>query len=475
MDVVQDQLETPQSGSWRPWASLNRPSLIAEEESVDIKSLDELREVDERVLAFAPLEVALRGRMRPEDAALYQQEAISHADLVPAVGERTRTTFERLRTLYAYGVLCYDLFTIVEDQAHLVMEFALRERFLAFYEGVVPMEDAEGNPHPVQATRVDDLFEQIRKGSRLRGPQRRQLRLRRTSEVLPFDGMLNSLLRWARGEGLLRGQQNRRLEPLLKAFRNHVAHGAGDHLDMPADAARTLSDLAEIINQLWGSDTPGGRLYPAPIRREVQVIAWNPVGRLLSGPANDLPPEPEYKDWTCVLVRAVLHDQGLRRFDAQYETTMYPCGLLWGPGAWQDASAWLKKEQPEPDEVEILDRIFLLQHHENRLYLPRCPDIAAGLPAGERGGQWHLTRADFPHDASRHTSQVLLRGPACSGEGPCQQCAAETLGSGTWQEMLDLATASGTTLRPRAAPDIRAPSLMSQPRYEVIRANQEPG
>src|SRR5213079_691260 len=135
---------------------------------------------------------------------------------------------------YAYGVLCYDIFTIVEDQAHLVLEFALRERFLAFYDGAVPMEDAEGKPHTVQATRVDDLFEQIRKGSRLRGPQRRRLRLRRTGELIPFDGMLDSLLRWARGEGLLRGQRNRRLEPLLRSFRNHVAHGAGDHLDMPA-------------------------------------------------------------------------------------------------------------------------------------------------------------------------------------------------------------------------------------------------
>jgi hypothetical protein len=38
---------------------------------------------------------------------------------------------------------------------------------------------------------------------------------------------------------------------------------------MPADAARTISDLAEIINQFWGSATPGGRLYPAPIAWEI--------------------------------------------------------------------------------------------------------------------------------------------------------------------------------------------------------------
>ena len=37
---------------------------------------------------------------------------------------------------------------------------------------------------------------------------------------------------------------------------------------MPA-AADTMGDLVEIINQLWGVPTPGGRLFPAPLRREV--------------------------------------------------------------------------------------------------------------------------------------------------------------------------------------------------------------
>ena len=249
---------------------------------MEIRSLEELREPDERTLRFAPLGLAMDGTMRPEDAALFQQQVISHAELVPAVPESTRNTFERLRMLYAYGVFCYDIFTVVEDQAHLVMEHALRERFVDFYDGSVPFEDAGGRPHPVQASTVDELFKEIRKGSRLRGSRQRRLRLRRTSELIYFDGMLDSLLRWARGEGLLRGQRNRWLEPLLKSFRNYVAHGAGDHLVMPVDAARTLSDLAEVINQLWGSPTSGGRLYPAPVGREVQVVARGPDAMPLS-------------------------------------------------------------------------------------------------------------------------------------------------------------------------------------------------
>jgi hypothetical protein len=64
---------------------------------VEIRSLEELRQPDERALVFSPL--GLGGRLRPEDAAVFRQEVISHAELVPAVAEGTRSTFERLRRL----------------------------------------------------------------------------------------------------------------------------------------------------------------------------------------------------------------------------------------------------------------------------------------------------------------------------------------------------------------------------------------
>src|ERR1022692_307830 len=98
--------------------------------SMEIKSLEELREADERTQRFAPLGLATGRMLRPEDAAVFQQEVISHADLVPAVAESTRGTFERLRSLYAYGVLSYEVFTAVDDLAQLVLEQALRERFV---------------------------------------------------------------------------------------------------------------------------------------------------------------------------------------------------------------------------------------------------------------------------------------------------------------------------------------------------------
>jgi len=221
---------------------------------------------------------------------------------------------------------------------------------------------------------------------------------------------------------------------------------------MPVEAARTISDTAEIINHLWGASTPGGRLYPAPIRREIQAVAWGPDGTVTSGLASAFPANQEHAEWTYVLVLAVLHDEGLMRFDAQYETTTYPCDLLWGPGTWRDATVWLKDEQPVEDEVDGLDRLFLIQYDEHHLHLPRRPDVAASLGEDQRRGQWYLVRADFPLDTFGHIRHVVTEGPSSSGAGPCEQCAAETVGVGTWQEMIDLAAASGIAVTPLSLP-----------------------
>jgi hypothetical protein len=243
-----------------------------------------------------------------------------------------------------------------------------------------------------------------------------------------------------------------------------VAHGTPGHLVLPTEAARTISDAAEVINRLWGSSTPGGRLYPAPIRREVQLVAWNPAGSTLTGPVGNGEPDAKYLGWTYLLVRAFLHDDGLSRFDALYETTTYPCDLLFGPCSWPEAAAWLDEERPVTDEVEVLDRIFLLQHHDDRLYLPRNPDVAAGLTVEERQGTWHVVRADFPADAIAHVRGVIA-GQCSPASRACDQCAAESIGTGSWQEIIDLLTSTGVPMTPQRAPETKVPSIRSWPRY----------
>ena len=243
--------------------------------AMDIRTFTELTTPDERSLRFTPLGLATGGKLGPENAAEFQQRSIAAADLVPAVPEGTRSSFERLRTLHAYGVLCYDLFTVVDDLTWIVLEQALRERFIEFYGGVVPLVGKDGAQSMFSASDFEAISEAFRQGGSHAG-WRLRLRTQGTSMRLPLT--LGPLLRWARQEQLLHGQRNRRVEEdLFNKIRNRFAHGGGFRVGMPNQSARRIRDLAEIINRLWGRRTPGGRLYPAPLQREVLIIGWSPT------------------------------------------------------------------------------------------------------------------------------------------------------------------------------------------------------
>jgi len=253
------------------FASFEEPALI-------IKSLDELRKIDDRSQRFTPSGLGLDRMLTPDSAAEYQQRVVAQFELAPAVAESTRDSFDRLRAIYAYGVLCYDIFTLVNDHALLVLEQALRDRFIDFHTGSATFIDASSCEEiPVPAARFEHVHEFVTKQQR----KRRDVRLRVGAGPVSveFNGMLSGLRGWARAAGLLRGQRNRGVERAVATLRNFVAHPTAPQTLTPVDTARTLSDLAEIINQLWGVPTPGGRLYPAPAPREIVVIAWDDAHR----------------------------------------------------------------------------------------------------------------------------------------------------------------------------------------------------
>jgi hypothetical protein len=336
---------------------------------MDIRTFADLTTPDLRSLSFTPLGLSPRG-LTPESAADFQQRAIAAADLVPDVPEGTRSSFERLRTLHAYGVLCYDNFTVVDDLTRVVMEQALRERFVTFYGEVIPLVRRDGTESMLPASDFDAINAAFRRGgSHARGGWELRLRNRGTSMRVPLS--LGSLLDWARQEGLLHGQRNRLLENVLHELRNRFAHGGGFRVGMPNHSVRAIRDCAEIINRLWGSLTPGGRLYPAPLQREVLVIGWSPTWSTMAEGAgatvmhaHQLPDGTEPDDWMYLVVRGVWDDPGLWQFDAHHEFTMYPTELLWGPGARRDALAWLEATAPEGDEVHHLDRVFAVRRHD---------------------------------------------------------------------------------------------------------------
>jgi hypothetical protein len=99
--------------------------------------LDQLIEPDELTLAFNPY--GLGGRLAPEDAADFQKASIARTVLAENVPEDVRENFERARKLHLYGVLEYEFFTAASDYALLVLEGALRVRFLTYYDDGIPV------------------------------------------------------------------------------------------------------------------------------------------------------------------------------------------------------------------------------------------------------------------------------------------------------------------------------------------------
>jgi hypothetical protein len=419
---------------------------------VIIKTLAELAEPDEASLAIRPLDID-PARVA-EGVAEFRQKLVAGFELVGEVPESTRLSYDRVRTIYAYGVLCYDLYTVAGNQAVLVVEQALRERFLPFYGGTVTFIDGADREREVTTGRFSELFDRddplVKKGWRLK--------LRSGRPPIRFNGMLASLLQWARGEGLLGGQRDRWQDRFRVEFRNYAAHSEY-HRGMPDDATEEIFRLSELINQIWGAG-PG-----APVRREVTVVAWTDTA-IVYGPAEGVRVEDRLPPGaTCVIVRADPGDRTLGHgFDARYETTERPCEYLWGPGTWSEAAQWLERQSPAADEIAVLDRLFLLRHHDGRLYMPRTAPIAAALDEGDRPGTWHVLRADYPADAFSHQRQVLGGAAGHGADSFCRACPAETIAAGAWQDMIDYCAAAGEDITPRPVPDIRA-SLCRVPRW----------
>lgn len=441
-----------------------------------IKTFAELITPDERTLRFTSLGFSTAGVLSADDAAEYQQRTIAHCDLHEDVPELTRKGFERLRTLHSYGVLCYEAFTVAQDLAWLQLEQALRERFVAFYEGTIPLTRVRsGQALPITASNFEQVEAAFRSGgTHCKG--RWELALRRAG-TMPFRGSMAELLSWARKEKLLDGQRNGKLDPIYVELRNAVAH-PDYHLGGPPDSARTIRDLAEIINRLWGHRTPGGRLYPAPLERQVLVVAWTdaPAGTIgttlryyqLEAFVHRSRP-PDEGNWTCVVVLGVFDDESLRDFNGQYERTTFPTALLWGPGSPEDALAWVSANQPEADTTDYLDRLFCVRIYEGRVSLPRRPEIALALSPDRREGRWLVVRADVPNDAFGH-GRHLKDGVPCGGDsfrgfrgnpaGPqLPNCAIEELLDGSYEDMTNILRNKFNVTAANEVPTVRAREL----------------
>ncbi len=278
---------------------------------MDIKTFEQLTTPDERTLRFTPLGLSTGSQvLKPVYAAEFQQQVIASSDLHPDVPEDTRNSFERVRTLHSYGILFYEAFTVANDLSWLVMEQAFRERFVTYYNDTIPfVHTIDKTENTLSVQNFEDLYKAVNRGGTYANPAW-NLKLRKSEQSMAFRATFSSLLQWARKEGLLYGQRNKRTEEVYRRIRNHVAHPSY-HISMPPDSARTIHDLAEIMDRLWEHATPGGPLYPAPLDREVLVVAWTDakIGtthRIMRD--YQLATFHEPGNWLCVVVRAVHED-----------------------------------------------------------------------------------------------------------------------------------------------------------------------
>ncbi len=381
--------------------------------------LRELRTPDEATLAFNSF--GLGGRLQPEDAADFQAATIARAVLAENVPDDVRDNFERARKLHLYGVLEYEFFTAAGDYALLVLEGALRARFLAFYSDGIPLVRGEADELLCASTFEDVL---AARRARLRGADG-------TTHRLPLSA--DALLAWARREQLLAGTRAKIIEGVLSERRNHAAHPVGHRINMPVDSARTLRDVAETINKLWGHDTPGGRLFPGPVARQPRVAAVEPEGN--GGCEMRLEQVPEADECERAYNYAVFLAFGDDRLIAPgrggigfthrpgFQTTRFPCEMIW-QGSWEELREAIEQGvfSGLDDSIDHLDRLFLIRVGQGQIDLARSPADLLALEEQPRG-QWYAVTADAPLDAWVHVRDH--EPDVAGGTDFCPECCVQ--------------------------------------------------
>ena len=132
-----------------------------------------------------------------------------------------------------------------------------------------------------------------------------------------------------------------------------------------------------------------------------------------------------------IVIRGVRFDDRFYEYDASWESTAYPTEFLFGPADALGVRSWLTANDPRPDNVEFLDRLFVMRIHGRRVSLPRRPEVVLGLPRTRRDGRWFLVRADHPLDAFNHVRH-LNAGTSCKS-GSEHGCLIEQISTGTFE------------------------------------------
>jgi hypothetical protein len=363
-----------------------------------------LRAVDEGSLYFSP--GGLGGPLAPAHAAHVFATWMARLKLADDVPEDIRRNFDRVRKLFLYGLLERDLFAIADHEAHLVLEGALRHRFVTYYARQIPIW-RNGQAETIAVGSFNDLH-------KLRSSLRRcQLRVANDREPLPYGYL--ALYTWARRRQLLQGQRNVGLFASLVNLRNYAAHPELYSDDLPPSVVRLLLDVAEIINKLWGHDTDGGRLFPGPVHRHPRCAALSPdsSAAVTFGSLTGVQTERKARDWTFAVFLAAEREElvdfdldgpGQRfKYEPGFQLTDYPVKRLVGPGHIEDVLRFLAETDVDSmsDVVDFQDRLFFVRRRDGnpRPDFPRAPEDLTVFTEDDDEALWYLIRADFSMDA----------------------------------------------------------------------------
>ena len=218
---------------------------------------ERLRIPDARTLRFAPGLLLTTSTMKPESSAEYLSRLVG-LPVAEAVDDDVRRSIDRVRAVFCHGLFDYDLLTAAQSLAYLLVEGALRRRFVHAYGGVVPFVQ-EDRTEALATDSFDDVNAAVRRGGSYASDRGWRLHELGGGVHKDFDASYASLMKWARRGQLLSGQRNRAIEQALIRLRNVVAHPERYSLGHPADAALPIRDAIEIVNRLWGATTEGGR------------------------------------------------------------------------------------------------------------------------------------------------------------------------------------------------------------------------
>ncbi len=375
---------------------------------MDIKTFDQLTTYDERVMHMADINPAT-GLVEPITSPLVSiQRMVADCDLALAVPAHVRAQFDACRKTYMRGCFDYELFTVAEKHALLTLEAALGARFLTHYPSGVPLEDENSATHRLQATYYDEVTTAMRRGGT--HPHKGNRKAGWIVQDHPrFNGSLKSLLGWARAEKLLRGQRNRVVEGALYHMRNRAAHPHGPSLVMPGQAAGIMRDIAEIINHLWGRETPNGRLYPTPLDIDLFYVHWFADGSMVNHIAGlrSVREGDRESAGPWALIEAVDVDEA-HHWSPRCDTTMYPTRCVWFGDSWNDAVTQMAAYRPpgrQISQTDWMDRTFAIRLCTEGMGLdvPRSPAQFRQLAQVDRDTpttRWLIARADHAGDVA---------------------------------------------------------------------------